>query len=254
MLNTQDIIAQINQLKAQVQQKVQGSAGTKTGTAGKDQLFGSLGNDVIKGLGGDDFISGSLGNDILDGGDGNDILLGGNGDDILLGGNGNDQLSGGLDNDQLFGDAGDDNLDGSLGDDFLDGGDGNDILKGGPGNDQIIGGKGSDMLVGGSNSGIGQPPEIDFLVGGTVDNALDGVKDTFVLGDANSAFYTSAGFDDYAVIFGFEKGIDVIQTNPNLTYQVTTGSIYSPLDTFISANLSNGPDLIAIVVGVNLLA
>jgi Ca2+-binding RTX toxin-like protein len=255
MITLESILAEVNRQKAEIQQKIQ-SSGRKTGTAGNDQLFGSSGNDSLVGLGGDDFVSGGLGNDVLDGGDGNDFLSGGLGDDILLGGNGNDQLSGGLGNDQLFGGSGDDKLDGGPGDDFLDGGDGNDTLTGGPGNDTLIGGNGSDIIAGAGNTGVGQPPEIDFLVGGPLDagdNPLpDGVKDTFVLGDASGSFYTKAGFDDYAVILGYEKGIDSLQLSPTLTYRYTTGSLYSNLDTFISANLSNGLDLIGVVVGVDI--
>ncbi|MDZ8187264.1 MAG: calcium-binding protein [Nostoc sp. ChiSLP02] len=237
-----------------------GSSGNSTlnGGNGNDQLFGGFGDDILNGDKGDDKLYGNLGNDKLDGGLGNDFLSGDLGNDILNGGKGDDKLYGGLDNDELDGGLGDDTLDGSLGDDTLNGGDGNDNLSGGTGNDILLGGNGSDILVGGSNAARGKSFEQDFLVGGLLDgdgNPLgDGVKDTFLLGDTNGSFYTKAGFDDFAVILGFEKGIDRFQLSPAGNYELGTADFFDTgsVDTLIFDNLPTGTELIAVVAGVNL--
>jgi Ca2+-binding RTX toxin-like protein/subtilisin family serine protease len=91
--------------------KVEGDAGSSTGTALADALYGSIGNDTLYGM---------------------------SGDDLLVGNAGNDRLLGGLGSDSLFGGSGNDALDGSSGNDFLDGGTGNDTLSGGPGNDSYV--------------------------------------------------------------------------------------------------------------------
>lgn len=145
---------------------------------------------------------------------------------------------------------------------MLFGGDGNDSLFGDTGNDTLVGGNGEDTLVG--FGGTGDIPEIDTLIGGTVtfddegnasvDIFGDGAEDVFVLGTLSNVFYTQAGSDDYAVILDFEIGVDQIQLSPSVNYRFRTGSVLSDLDTAIFANLSTGDDLIAIVVGVDLIA
>jgi Ca2+-binding RTX toxin-like protein len=245
------------------------------GGDGNDRLFGNLGNDTLNGGSGNDLLSGSLGDDLLNGDSGNDTLVGSLGNDTLNGGLGNDNLSGSAGDDLLFGAAGDDTLDGGQGSEVIFGGDGDDILLGGPSGspdapegffeDFLVGGAGSDTLNGfgaatGTSDGTVELFERDVLVGGgAVDNkgdvtniSPDGVKDVFVLGDANGSYYTSAGDKDYATILGFEKGIDQLALSPAVTYKLETKSQISGLDTLIFAQLSGGNDLIAIVANVDL--
>lgn len=234
-----------------------GGNSTLNGGDGDDDLIGNTGDDTLNGGNGNDRLSGGLGDDLLDGGPGNDNLNGSIGDDILIGGTGDDQLFGSLGNDILDGGSGNDTLNGSVGDDQLDGGNGNDNLSGGPGNDILLGGNGTDTLTGGSNAALGDL-EQDFLIGGSLDgggNPLpDGVIDIFVLGDTNGSFYTKAGSDDFAVILGFEVGVDQLQLSPTVDYTFGTAVVFSPLDTVIFANLPTGLDLIAIVAGVDITA
>ena len=205
------------------------------------------------------------------------ILQGTSANETLNGGGGNDSLNGGLGDDLLFGDAGNDTLDGGQGSDVIFGGDGNDSLTGslsgspdapeGFFEDFLVGGAGSDTLNGfgaGAGSGGDSTVELferDQLIGGgavdrngtVTDVSGDGVKDFFVLGDAKGAFYTAAGDRDYALILGFEKGIDELQLSPSVTYQLQTGSVITQLDTLIFAKLPGGNELIAIVANVNLI-
>ncbi|WP_229455035.1 calcium-binding protein [Nostoc sp. CHAB 5715] len=246
------------------------------GGDGNDNLSGNLGNDTLNGGSGDDQLSGSLGDDLLNGDSGDDTLLGSLGNDTLNGGLGNDNLSGSAGDDFLFGDAGNDTLDGGQGSDVIFGGDGNDSLTGslsgspdapeGFFEDFLVGGAGSDTLNGfGAGAGSGGDATVelferDQLIGGgavdrngiVTDVSGDGVKDFFVLGDAKGAFYTAAGDRDYALILGFEKGIDQLQLSPAVTYQLETKSQITQLDTLIFAKLPAGNELIAIVANVDL--
>ncbi|MCL6749462.1 hypothetical protein KBT16_00065 [Nostoc sp. CCCryo 231-06] len=198
------------------------------------------------------------------------ILQGTNADDTLNGGSGNDSLNGGLGDDLLFGNAGNDTLTGNQGSDVIFGGAGNDSLLGGTNGspdapegffeDVLVGGAGSDTLNG-FGGGTGTSFERDELIGGgavdtsgsVTDISGDGVKDVFVLGDAKGAFYTAAGENDYAIILGFEKGIDELLLSPSVTYQLQTASQITQLDTLIFAELPSGNELIAIVADVNLI-
>ena len=239
------------------------------GGKGDDTLNGNFGNDTLLGGDGRDNMNGGFGDDYLDGGTGNDTLNGGLGNDIMYGGTGNDLLSGSLGDELLFGEAGNDQLYGSIGSDVLSGGAGNDLLSGGTNGDPdapegffedyLIGGSGSDTLNGfGGGSGT---LEIDWLVGGGAVDATgtitsfagEGAKDVYVLGDANGSYYAQGGFDDYALIFGFEKGVDALQLGTTETYSFSLGSVFSNTDTLIFANTSAGSDLIAIAVGVDIV-
>ncbi|BBD64423.1 protein with type I secretion target domain and SCP-like extracellular domain [Nostoc commune NIES-4072] len=196
-------------------------------------------------------------------------LQGTSGDDTLNGGSGNDSINGGLGNDLLFGNGGNDTLNGDQGSDVIFGGDGNDLLLGGPSGspnapqgffeDFLVGGAGSDTLNGFA-PGRGTSFERDVLVGGgAVDNQGeitntngDGVKDLFVLGDANNSYYISAGDNDFATILGFEKGIDQLGLSTSVSYKLQTASVITQLDTLIFAQLPGGNELIAIVANVDL--
>jgi RTX calcium-binding nonapeptide repeat (4 copies) len=267
MATTEEILARVNQQIAEIRSRVGTTTGSQTGTEGRDRFFGSFGDDEILGLGGDDLISGNLGNDYLDGGSGNDFIDGGFGNDYLVGGDGNDRLFGKLGDDLVFGGAGNDLMDGSVGSDVLFGGDGNDNITGGTNGDPdapegffedyLVGGNGNDTLNGFGN-GRGTF-EVDVLIGGgevdangnIVDFSPDGVRDVFVLGNANGAFYTQAGFDDYALIFDFEPGIDQIQLGSVPNPQLATESLFSDVDTLIFSD-DTFSDLVAVVVGVDL--
>ncbi|WP_375505392.1 calcium-binding protein [uncultured Nostoc sp.] len=197
------------------------------------------------------------------------IFQGSNADDTLNGDSNNDSLNGGLGDDLLFGNAGNDTLNGDQGSDVIFGGDGNDNLIGGRSGspsapqgffeDFLVGGAGSDTLNAFS-AGRGTSFERDVLVGGgAVDNqgdvtdiSADGVKDVFVLGDANSSYYISAGERDYATILGYELGIDQLQLSPTVNYKLETKSQITELDTLIFAQLPSGSNLIAIVANVDL--
>ena len=269
MASLDEILARVNQRTAEIQAKVADIRGTQFGTEVRDRQIGSSDNDVILGLGGDDLISGSFGDDFLDGGDGKDFITGDFGNDYLLGGNGNDRVLGGADNDLVFGGDGNDLMDGSIGSDVLFGDAGDDNITGGANGDPnapeeffidfVVGGSGRDTLNG-FGGGNGNLERDTFVGGGAVDAdgfitdiSGDGVRDTFVLGNDKVPFYTAAGNEDYALILGFENGIDQLQLSPTVGYSFGTGSAVSDLDTFIFANLSNGSsDLVAIVAGVDI--
>ena len=171
---------------------------------------------------GDDLVRGSSGGDVLNGGEGSDILNGRGGSDILNGGSGEDRLYGGGRS---------------------------DILNGGTGSDRLYGGGGNDTLVGADPTS--QTPgvsEVDYLRGGNG-------RDTFVLGDANTAYYsfgTATRVLDVAVIEDFNSSQDKIQLHGNSnnyflkTYnRVTIGSNqYSALGIFSAQR-----EIIGLVMG-----
>jgi Ca2+-binding RTX toxin-like protein len=197
------------------------------------------------------------------------ILQGTSADDTLNGGSNNDSLNGGLGNDLLFGNGGNDTLNGSDGSDVIFGGNGNDNLIGGfsgsPSaakeffDDFLVGGAGSDTLngFGGARPRLFERDEL--IGGGAVDNkgnvtniSGDGVRDLFVLGDTKAPYYTAAGDRDYALILGFEKGIDQLGLSTTVNYKLEARSQITKLDTLIFAQLPGGNELIAIVADIDL--
>ena len=80
---------------------------------------------------------------------------------------------------------------------------GNDKLTGNGGNDTLTGGAGDDILNG-TDEIVAGYYEKDILTGG------DGA-DKFILGDANQAYYATAGHQDYAVIKDFDSTVDFLQ-------------------------------------------
>ena len=115
----------------------------------------------------------------------------------------NDQgiLHGGSQSDTLTKELG--HLAGEGGDDTLIAGAGDNHLFGGSGNDNLSAGMGNDILFG-TDAGAAGSGEIDTLMGG-------GGADTFVLGEAEQVFYSSAGALDYALITDFDAAMDTIQ-------------------------------------------
>ncbi len=161
--------------------------GLTVATSFDDNLVGTFDADDIDGLGGNDTLNGLSGNDTLDGYTGDDTLKGDIGNDLLRGYEGNDLLDGWIGDDELYGEAGNDTLLGFSGNDLLDGGTGDDILNG----------FGLEFTTGFGVS-ISQ---FDTLSGGAG-------ADTFVLGDANGAFYldgSKPGGDRYATITDFDR-------------------------------------------------
>jgi Ca2+-binding RTX toxin-like protein len=263
MLELDQILAKVNQRVTDIRNRTGAIGATQNATEGKDRLFGSDGNDLIDGLGGNDQIFGDFGDDVLQGNSGDDLITGGFGNDYLLGGDANDRLFGDFGDDLIFGENGNDLLSGSAGSDVIFGGAGNDSLLGGINGeldapegffeDFLVGGSGSDNLnaFGGGKGNI----ERDVLVGGGEVDANgsitsftpDGVRDTFVLANATGAFYTTAGGDDYAVIFDFEPGIDKLQLKSGVTYG------FSGDNQSFFATSNGSQDLVAIFAGgVNL--
>lgn len=167
-------------------------------------------------------------------------------DDILMGGNKPEVIKGGLGNDKISG------------------GNGKDILHGEAGNDELIGGNGNDILIGmnavpdvmpttataQTTSATPVPaapvPEVDILIGGNG-------KDTFVLGQAGTAFYSSAGEADYAVIKDFKKADRIQLAGAPTSYVLGatatgTGIYMSKVD---PATGTASSELIAVLEGVN---
>jgi len=254
-IDPQEIIDKINAKIAELQERIGAIGGSsQTGTEGGDFLFGSSFSDsVLDGLGGDDDIFGRFGNDALSGGSGDDFIDGGLGDDLIDGGSGEDTLSGNLGND--FVDGGEDNdlINGGVGNDQLVGGEGDDELSGGPGDDVLLGGTGADILTGVGGAQTGGSPQVDTLIGGSLDDngfpVFDGAADRYALGDDNGAFYTDAGNSDFAFILGFELGVDSLQLSPVVSH----GLLLNSGDTDIFALPSGGaPELIGSVIGVDL--
>ncbi|MGK7918953.1 MAG: calcium-binding protein [Trichodesmium sp.] len=208
------------------------------GGIGDDSIFGNEGNDSVFGNEGNDSIFGNRDNDRLEGNSGNDTIRGGKGNDLVDGGFDLDFILGELGNDELSGGEGADLIFGGKDGDFIDGGSGNDTLSGDLSDDTIIGGLGNDLIIGaGRESGEN---EIDFLTGSAG-------TDTFVLGNSNVAFYSSAGSSDYAVITdlnNFEN--DAIITFGGAGIVLGPSSISSQEGTGIFVD----GDLIAIVIGV----
>ena len=141
--------------------------------------------------------------------------------------------------DRVIGTNGNELIDGGAGNDYLDGKGSTDILLGSNGNDTILGGLGSDALSGGNNNDRligwgGGTNEIDLLNG-------DQGADTYVLGDATSAFYTSSGNSNYADILSFQAN-DQIHLN-GIANNYSLGSVRSAVGIFTN----NGTELIAVV-------
>ena len=80
---------------------------------------------------------------------------------------------------------------------------GNDIITGNGGNDTISGGAGDD-IINGTDEIVAGYYEKDVLIGGAG-------ADKFILGNANQAYYATAGNQDYAVIEDFDSNLDTLQ-------------------------------------------
>ena len=118
----------------------------------------------------------------------------------------------------------------TTGNDVIQGQAGQDRLVGGQGNDSLIGGQGNDLLVGADPDSLTPGAlQVDYLRGGAG-------QDTFVLGDANRAYYNYGVINntlDVAIIEDFRvRDGDVIQLHGSasdyglrrFTYGVTLGS------------------------------
>lgn len=252
-----------------------------TGNALNNIIIGNSQDNDLRGLGGNDYIEGRAGRDDLDGGSGNDTLIGGTDDDdyyvdssqdvvqeapgqgkdIVYAtvsyalGAGVEQLNlapynrpsnavlgkGNLLNNSISGNILNNRLEGLDGNDTLSGREGNDVLFGGKGNDSLEGGDGNDRLngYGAYSSSIS---EFDTLVGGAG-------SDIFVLGDSTGSFYFEDG-DGYAVIQGWEPGVDRLEVTGNASqYSFQGGDILGGPGTDLRIYFNNGSkqDLIAVI-------
>jgi hypothetical protein len=92
---------------------------------------------------------------------------------------------------------------------------GNDSLFGGTGNDSLFGDFGDDILNGTDAAGMGFL-EVDTLTGGAG-------ADVFILGDEYTAYYSTGGDQDHAVITDFAVGLDALQLHGSMgDYQQST--------------------------------
>ncbi|MFK8182232.1 MAG: calcium-binding protein, partial [Phormidesmis sp.] len=111
---------------------------------------------------------------------------------------------------------------------------GNDTLYGGVGSDTLEGGAGNDVLDGSDAISAGYF-ETDILGGGLG-------ADTFVVGNANQAYYLGDGDGDYALIEDFNAAEDIVQLHgsaSNYTQQQQGN------DTYLSYQ-GNTSDLVAV--------
>ena len=103
-------------------------------------------------------------------------------------------------------------LNGTDGDDTIKGFGGWDTLNGNGGNDHLIGGAGLDNLNGGAGNDVINGTDAVNAGAGERDHATGGSgMDTFILGDANRAYYTADGNRDFLRISDFEVGVDKVQ-------------------------------------------
>ena len=120
---------------------------------------------------------------------------------------------------------------------------GHDNITGNGGNDTISGGAGDD-IINGTDEIVAGYYEKDVLVGGAG-------ADKFILGDANQAYYATAGYQDYAVIKDFDSSsLDKIQLygaavdyqqqqQGNDIFLSRSGDLVAILENTNSANLSD---------------
>ncbi|MEO1348073.1 MAG: NF038122 family metalloprotease [Cyanobacteria bacterium J06635_15] len=114
---------------------------------------------------------------------------------------------------------------------------GHDQLVGGSGNDILNGGAGNDILNGTDAVSVGNF-EQDILTGGSG-------SDRFILGDANQAYYSSQGAQDYVTITDFMADVDVIELHGSI------GNYQQQQQGGSTALYLNGQELIAIFENTN---
>ncbi|MGH2905629.1 MAG: S8 family serine peptidase [Solirubrobacterales bacterium] len=248
-----------------------GSSGNETlnGGPGDDALDGGLGADtLIGGSGSNDSVtyasrtgnlfvnfnfyqgSGESGeqdtiyNDVesLTGGSGNDILWAGFG-----GGDPNRTIHGGPGNDQIQGSDGNDTLYGDAGGDIIHGYDGNDTIDGGIDQDWLYGDNGTDtvsystrtanvtlQLDGTSYSGeAGEADTVDT----TIENAVTGSGNDFVLGNASGNTISSGAGSDTLMGYG---GNDVFNGGADEDW-VSYANESAPVTASIDGVANDGP-------------
>lgn len=111
-----------------------------------------------------------------------------------------------------------DELEGTDRADFIKGLGSGDTLRGGAGNDKLVGATGDDKLFGnagndtlnGTNAAAAGENELDILEGG------EGA-DVFVLGNQHSAYYSTNGNNDFALIQDFEIGVDKLRISGSVS-------------------------------------
>jgi hypothetical protein len=173
---------------------------------------------------------------ILDNDTGGNIIQGTTGDDNPLEGTSGD--------DTIYGNGGEDIISGLGGNDTIYAGNPTNptsifsIIYGDGGNDTITGGSGLNLLHGSNDMLLGAG-EQDTLIGGT-----GGDGNQFVLGGGQGGYYVGGGNNDYANIYNFNTGTDIIQlsgsaTDYTITYNGGVASIFMGGD--LIAKIHNAP-------------
>jgi hypothetical protein len=168
------------------------------------------------------------------------LIQGTTGDDPNLVGTGS--------NDVIYGNGGEDIITGLGGNDTIYAGNPTDpssvfsTIYGDGGNDTITGGSGFNLLYG-SNEVLLGAGEQDTLIGGTV-----GDGNQFVLGGEQGGYYVGGGNNDYANIYNFNTGTDIIQlagsaADYTISYSGGIASIFrtTPTGSDLIAKIHNAP-------------
>jgi len=177
------------------------------------QSWSALDNNTFSNL---ENIVGSSGGDWIKADSGNNQLDGHSGDDVIYGGDGNDVISGDDDNDALYGETGNDTIFGGNGVDYIEGGEGADLII----DATTVEGEWSALHGGAGNDELRSEGNGVFGLWG------DEGDDTFVFGSGSAHVYGGAGADTYtfgaetsaiganfAQIYDFDLGLDLIETN-----------------------------------------
>lgn len=153
----------------------------RTGTDGRDFIWGGRDDDIVDAGDGNDYILTRSGWDVIDAGAGNDKVFAGRGDDMILAGDGHDLVRGG---------RGEDTIDGGTGKDKIFGGNGDDLIAGGAGKDWLTGGRGDDTFVFATGDGRDLIWDFDRRGDDQIALAIDGV-DSFsdVLDAADNSYF-----------------------------------------------------------------
>ena len=201
---------------------------TLTGSAAADTLDGGDGDDTINGLGGDDTLIGGADANALNGGGDDDTLVGGDDADALTGGSGSDRVSYAARTARVVVDE-----DGVA--DDGESGEGDNVasdveyVTGGSGDDALTGGAATNHLYGGPGdddlSGLGGP---DWLYG-------DAGADDLIGGSGDDRLLGGFGNDELS-------GVDGVQHNDTLDAEYGIDSCVSDrLDAQTSCEDSSQP-------------
>jgi phosphodiesterase/alkaline phosphatase D-like protein len=259
-------------------------AGTISGAAGNDNLFGTNGNDRIDGGAGDDSIYAGEGNNTLLGGAGNNTFYAGAGSDritaddgnnIAYAGEGNNEILFGNGNNSIYSGAGNDNITSGNGNTSVYAGEGLNTITTGAGNDKLFVGAGNDIInAGNGRNEIYAGEGANTITTGTGDDLIfagagndvittDGGNDLVYAGEGNNSLNLGTGND--VVYAGYGADIYVLNTGVGSLevrgwhgsdrIRLGSGVTASSL-TFVKSNgdtlISQGSDLLATLKWVEL--